>query len=128
MNIKIVPLDHRNTQHTRVVSLMVLQSQFDYGILEDDPRIFAWRTNQGEWAAATSESGGVFGIVCVVRLNDTDADALLWIEVLPQYRGKGVGRALLAWAREQTQHSLVIRNVGEELGFSQRVVGSTVAA
>jgi GNAT superfamily N-acetyltransferase len=69
---------------------------------------------------AVNEQGFAAGIVCVVGLSDKDNDALLWLEVLPQYRGQGIGKALLLWAKGQTRDDLVIKSVPTAAGFYLR--------
>jgi GNAT superfamily N-acetyltransferase len=93
------------------------QSTLDYGEMDADPRLDAWQQGQGRWAIAVNDQGHVAGIACTVCLDDQEANALLWLEVLPQYRRQGYGRALLAWAREQEPDALVIKSVGSAVGF-----------
>lgn len=96
----LTTLNPFNPQHARIVLSLVVQSTLDYGEMDADPRLDAWQQGQGRWAIAVTDQGHVAGIACTVCLDDQEANALLWLEVLPQYRRQGFGRALLAWARE----------------------------
>lgn len=113
----LTTLNPLNPQHAHIVLAMAVQSTLDYGNMDADPRLTAWQQGQGRWAVAVTDQGTIAGIACVVRLDDQDADALLWLEVLPQYRNQGYGRALLAWAREQRPDALVIQSVSSASGF-----------
>lgn len=116
----IVPLHPASQQHTRIVLALVVQSLLDYGDIDMDPRLLVWINCQGCWAVAVADNKEVAGIVCTVHLNDSQRDALLWIEVLPHYQGQGFGKALLAWAQAQTAQPLLVRSVASAIGFYER--------
>jgi GNAT superfamily N-acetyltransferase len=115
--MNVVPLNANNPQHTRVVLALLVQSTLDYGDMDGDIRLNAWRNHQGYWAAAVDAQGYVAGIVCVMNLSDTAHHGLLWLEVLPKYQQCGVGKALLRWAQGQSHQALVIRSVPRAAGF-----------
>lgn len=119
--MNIMPLRQNNPQHTRIVLSLLIHSTLDYGErdMDQDVRLLAWHAGQGKWAAALPNRHDVAGIVCVVHLSDSDQDALLWLEVLPRYRRRGYGRALLRWAQTQTVQPLVIKSVPGAVGFYQ---------
>lgn len=115
--MKIVQLNHTNPHHTHIILSLLVQSTLDYGDMDRDPRLSAWQRGQGRWAVVVNAQGCVMGIVSVVSLSDSEGDALLWLEVLPHYRKRGMGRALLSWARGQTRQNLVIKSVPTAAGF-----------
>ncbi|NJN66693.1 MAG: GNAT family N-acetyltransferase [Chloroflexaceae bacterium] len=123
----ILPLDHTNPLHTRIVLSLVLQSTLDYGQLDSDIRLLTWQAHQGQWAVAVREGGVVAGIVCVVPLSDGPSPGLLWLEVLPRFQRQGVGTALLSWAGARTRRTLVVRSVPSATEFYRRA-GARVAA
>lgn len=116
----ILPLNPNNRYHTHLVLSLVVESRLDYGDLDTDPRLLAWLNYEGRWAVALADDRRVAGIVCLVSLSDEPGDALLWLEVLPQYQHQGRGSALLNWAKEQSQQSLVIKSVTSAVDFYRR--------
>ncbi len=116
----VVPLFASVPHHTSIVVSMIVQSRLDYGALEHDPRMLVWHRQQGRWAVAVDAAAGkAVGIACVVALSDQPQDALLWLEVLPSYRHRGAGTALLEWAHAQTAGALLIKSVPSAAGFYQ---------
>lgn len=115
--MRIIKLDPTNSMHTRIVLAMVLDSSLDYGDLDTDPRLLCWINAQGQWGIAIADSGAVAGIACVVSLCDTNGDALLWLEVLPEHQRQGNGTALLTWAQSQARQPLLIKSVAGATGF-----------
>lgn len=118
--MNMIPLQFHNSHHTRIVLSFILQSELDYGNLDNDTRLAVWNQRHGKWAIALSDLGIVTGIVCVVPLSDHVEDGLLWIEVLPSFRRKGFGKALLTWATQHSYHQqypLFIKSVPSAEAF-----------
>jgi GNAT superfamily N-acetyltransferase len=117
--MKVIPLQQQDSRHTHVVLSFVVQSLLDYGDIDNDVRLLSWNNNEGQWAVAIDDQGHAMGIVCVVRLSDRQQQALLWLEVLPQYQEQGIGSKLLAWAQTQAGTSMIVKSVPSANGFYQ---------
>jgi|GEM_PF-5469700 len=90
----------------RVVAGMVLGSSLSMIDPDgEDARLRCFLAGSGTWALARQDAGTVVGIACLVPVDDAPGQqCLLWLEVRPQARGMGIGRALLAWARATAPH------------------------
>jgi GNAT superfamily N-acetyltransferase len=119
--MNILTLDYNNTHHTHLVLSFVLQSDLDYGDLDEDIRLLTWSQHQGVWAVVVNEQNIVVGIVCIVSLSDVAGNAMLWLEVLPRFRRKGYGRALVTWGQKQSQRSMIIKSVPSAVNFYRHV-------
>jgi GNAT superfamily N-acetyltransferase len=115
--MKVIPLHQTDSRHTHVVLSFVVQSTLDFGDIDNDVRLLSWNNNEGRWAAAIDDHGQVMGIVCVVSLSDLQQEALLWLEVLPQYQDQGIGSMLLSWAQAQAKTPMIIKSVASAIGF-----------
>ncbi|NJP04395.1 MAG: GNAT family N-acetyltransferase [Chloroflexaceae bacterium] len=119
--MQVIPLSLTSSHHTSLVVSLVVQSMLDYGDIDHDARLLAWYQRQGAWAVAVNQQRLITGIVAVVKLSDMDRDALFWLEVRPDYRQRGYGRALLNWANQHARQPLVIRSVVGAYPFYERL-------
>jgi GNAT superfamily N-acetyltransferase len=91
-----------------------------------DVRLHTWSANEGQWVVAFA-SGAAVGIACVVTLDDgpyARMDCLLWLEVLPEARRKGVGRALLTWATQQSPRLIIASTPSATLFYAAHLPGA----
>jgi GNAT superfamily N-acetyltransferase len=115
---------------TPLLARFVLASDLEYPNDDgQDGRLSCWLRGEGQWAVAHFD-GQPAGIVCVVTLDDTaycGERCLYWLEVLPSFRGQGVGRALLRWAASQAEDELlVIKAVPSARLFYRRCLGHLI--
>lgn len=93
-----------------LIARFLAESTLGYPLVDGiDARLQAWATHEGRWAVAFTHHYAA-GIACIVTLDDgpyAGADCLFWIEVLPETRGNGLGRALLSWATQQTPRLII---------------------
>ena len=122
MDITLVKLDTANPQHARVVAQLILMSELSYGEdLERDSRLLAWREGRGQWMVAVV-GGRAAGVAMVEQHGD--AAELVWLEVLPAFKGKGIGKALLAHIQGVAEQ-LIISSVRGALAFYAKVLEMT---
>lgn len=119
--MELLMLDCTNPHHTRLVLSFIVQSELDYGDLDDDMRLLAWNQRQGLWVVVVNDQGQAVGIACTVSLSDIEGDALLWLEVLPRFRNRGYGRSLVSWMQQHTCRRLVIKSVPGASGFYRHI-------
>lgn len=108
----LTALSPANPAHTRVVLSFVVQSCLDFGSIDNDARLVAWKQGRGEWAVSLAD-GKPVGIAWYY------AGELVWLEVLPAHQGQGHGTALLEWAAQRTPR-LRICPTEQARGFYQR--------
>jgi GNAT superfamily N-acetyltransferase len=84
----------------------------------DDLRMRGWRQGEGTWYGAWDAQGKSCGIIWF-RANPNGEHDLLWLEVTPPYRGRGIGQALLAHAHQGAWRLHVLDDVA---GFYQHAL------
>lgn len=94
-----------------IIAQFVAASALDYPFVGDvDARLATWARGEGCWAIAFHERRPV-GVACTVTLDDgryAGWDCLFWLEVLPEARGLGIGRALLTQVLDHHGERLII--------------------
>lgn len=98
-----------------IIAHFVATSVLDYPSVGDvDARLDTWARGDGRWAIAFHERHPV-GIASIVTLDDgfyAGWDCLLWLEVLPEARSQGIGRALLRWTIEHSERLIISATPG----------------
>ena len=93
----------------------VAESALEYpGVAGIDGRLHLWQQHLGRWAVAFLNREAV-GIACVAAIDAghyAGETCLYWLEVLPEARRQGIGRALLHWATAQADRLLIVATPG----------------
>jgi GNAT superfamily N-acetyltransferase len=88
-----------------LVVRFVLDSTLSYPCEGDlDGRLACWWRGDGHWAVAWCDRACA-GVACVAPLDDgphAGMRCLYWLEILPPFQSRGIGRALLRWAVQQS--------------------------
>lgn len=116
---RIIELQPGDLAYRTLIAHLVLGSDLLYDAVDGlDERLYRWANGLGQWAIAVC-NGKVAGVAAIVSV-DTDRTCLFWIEVLPHFRGQGIGAMLVDWARSHTSRSLTIASVETAVPFYQR--------
>jgi GNAT superfamily N-acetyltransferase len=98
-----------------LIARFVAESALEYPCVDDiDGRLYLWQQHRGCWVIAFLNREAV-GIACVAHIDAgryAGETCLYWIEVLPEARRQGVGRALLCWAMTQAERLLIMATPG----------------
>lgn len=119
IGVRIIEPQPGDLAYRTLIAHLVLGSDLAYDAVDGlDERLHRWANGLGQWAIAIC-NGKVAGVAAMVSIG-TDRTCLFWIEVLPLYRGQGIGAMLVAWARSHASGSLAIASVETAVPFYQR--------
>jgi GNAT superfamily N-acetyltransferase len=96
----------------------VLGSELAYEAIDGlDGRLYRWLHGLGHWALALCDDQ-VAGVAVTTPMAD-GSTCLFWMEVRPEFRRRGLGAALLIWARSRANGALTIASEEAAVPFYQ---------
>jgi GNAT superfamily N-acetyltransferase len=121
--VSTIAITNLGPQHSMLVAHLVLESALSAREGVSDVRLDTWQRGAGQWAAAVID-GKVAGIAALDEHDGQELE-LIWIETRAAYQQRGVGSALLEWARSQAKaqgRPLFINSAPAAIGFYRKAL------
>lgn len=123
MNTPSITIKTLSRQDTMIVATLVLDSSISAREGTEDVRLSSWLAGTSQWAVAIIN--GTIAGVAVLNERDEESVELIWLETREPFKGRGVGTALLFWARAtaQTQgKAMFVASAEGAVGFYAKII------
>ncbi|NTU79797.1 MAG: GNAT family N-acetyltransferase [Chloroflexales bacterium] len=123
MNTPSITIKTLGRQDTMIAATLVLDSSISARGGTEDVRLSSWLAGTSQWAVAII--AGTIAGVAVLNERDQASVKLIWLETREGFKARGVGSALLFWARAtaQTQgKAMFVSSAEEAVGFYAKVI------